>query len=66
VSKKAAWYSMLPPIVISLIILTVALILSGQASLEIFMVIVAAVLIGSVGGAVTRALIERRRGGSGD
>jgi hypothetical protein len=63
VGKKAAWYSILAPIVISLVILTVLLILSGQASLEIFAVLVAAVLIGSVGGAVTRALIERRRGG---
>ncbi len=63
-SKKASWYSMLTPIVIVLAILTVVLILSGQASLEIFAVLVAAVLIGSVGGAITRALIERRRGGS--
>ncbi len=62
-SKKAAWYSMLPPIVIVLVILTAVLILSGQASVEIFLVLVAAVLIGSVGGAITRALIERRRGG---
>ncbi len=63
-SKKASWYSMLTPIVISLVVLTVVLIISGQASLEIFAVLVAAVLIGSVGGAITRALIERRRGGS--
>ncbi len=62
-SKKASWYSMLPPIVISLVILTVVLIISGQASLQIFAVLVASVLIGSVGGAITRALIERRRGG---
>ncbi len=63
-SKKAAWYSMLTPIVISLVVLTVVLIISGQASLQIFVVLVAAVLIGSIGGAITRALIERRRGGS--
>lgn len=55
---------MLPPIVISLVVLTVVLIISGQASLQIFVVLVAAVLIGSIGGAITRALIERRRGGS--
>ncbi len=61
-SKKAAWYSMLPPIVIVVLVLTVLLILSGQATLEIFAVLVAAVLVGS-GGAITRALMERRRGG---
>jgi hypothetical protein len=64
VNKKAAWYSMLPPIVIALVILTAVLIISGQASVEIFLVLVAAVLIGSIGGAITRAMMERRRGGS--
>ncbi len=63
-SKKAAWYSMLPPIAIVLVILTIALFLTGQASLPVFAVLVAAVMVGSVGGAITRALMERRRGGS--
>lgn len=63
-SKKAAWYSMLPPIVFVLVILILVLIISGQASLQNFAVVVAAVLVGSIGGAITRALIEKRRGGS--
>ncbi len=63
-SKKASWYSMLTPIVISLVILTALLVLTGQGSLEMFAVLLAAVVIGSVGGALTRALIEKRKSGS--
>ncbi len=59
-SKKAAWYSMFPPIVFVLVILTIILVVSGQATLQTFVVLVAAVLIGSVGGMITRAVIAKR------
>ncbi len=60
-SKKAAWYSMLPPIVFVLVIVTIILVVSGQASWQTFAALAIAVFVGSVGGAITRALIEKRK-----
>lgn len=63
-SKKAARSSMLPPLILVLVVLTVAMFLTGQASLPVFGIIVAAVLAGTIAGAMTAAWYERRKTGS--
>ncbi len=61
-SKKTAWYSMLPPLIFALVVLTIALYLSGDWSLPVFAVLVAAVVVGSILGAITVAWYEKRKG----
>jgi uncharacterized membrane protein YfcA len=64
VSKKTAWYSMLRPLIFALVVLTIGLYLSGDWSPPVFIVLVAAVLVGSVLGAITVAWYEKRKSGS--
>jgi uncharacterized membrane protein YfcA len=55
---------MLPPLIFALVVLTIALYLSGDWSLPVFAVLIAAVLVGSVLGAITVAWYEKRKSGS--
>ncbi len=63
-SKKTVWYSTVSPLIIVLAVLTIVLNFSGQADPVTLVIVVAAVSVGTILGAITVAWYNKRKIGS--